>query len=403
MRFPRIVAFVLSACFVSSAVRAQDTDQKSLSTADTRLVVGFEQSAVVSGSASQNFLLDFMLTAPGPKHTGLWFDARLASSPQTLDADVKTFSGAFPGQLQSLQLGNFAQGLNLTGGLEVSLNPNYMFFPTDHEYALEPMFLAGLGLQTPLNSTAPTAVLVAGLKEGDSATPEVQKAFPDIPADTKYIALVPPVRDRFYSQWFVGLRLKTHHLHIPEPPAAKANADSRVETTTTTTVKDGVTTTITKETKTETTTTGKNVTDLSEAADKKKKIKPAAVEHIDAAFPGIIDLTLGQNQSITGGSLHGLVGRVDAFYPFPLEGSAAALYIFGGLSARFKAASTSAPLILATPKQTVPVPGANVAIETIPQNVRDTWRIGIGVDMITLVNGLHGSSDKPDDKKDKKK
>lgn len=77
-----------------------------------------------------------------------------------------------------------------------------------------------------------------------------------------------------------------------------------------------------------------------------------------------VDVALGQNEAITGGRLRGMVMRVDTFYALPVTGGNF-LYLFGTAMLR---ASPRAP----------------AAGETGV----DTYRIGVGVDVIQMLKAL---------------
>jgi hypothetical protein len=77
----------------------------------------------------------------------------------------------------------------------------------------------------------------------------------------------------------------------------------------------------------------------------------------------IVDVTLGQNEAITGGRLHGAVMRVDGFYALPVTGGNF-LYLFG------------TAMLRASPRPALGDAGA------------DTYRIGVGVDVIQMLKAL---------------
>ena len=78
----------------------------------------------------------------------------------------------------------------------------------------------------------------------------------------------------------------------------------------------------------------------------------------------ILDVSLGQNEAITGGTLHGMVMRVDGFYALPVTGGNF-LYLFGTAMVR-----------------TSPRPPA------IGDPGVDTYRIGVGVDVLQMLKAL---------------
>lgn len=103
--------------------------------------------------------------------------------------------------------------------------------------------------------------------------------------------------------------------------------------------------------------------------------------------PQTYSVTLGQDELITGGSLRSVVARIDGFYPLPLntsDGRFQFLYLFGTASLRLGRGQNVTPLVLAGAPSTVTGTENNVAIVSTPSN-RDTYRIGIGVDLVNLV------------------
>ncbi|MDP8988899.1 MAG: hypothetical protein M3N41_02300 [Acidobacteriota bacterium] len=78
----------------------------------------------------------------------------------------------------------------------------------------------------------------------------------------------------------------------------------------------------------------------------------------------MVDVSLGQNEAITGGTLHGMVMRVDGFYALPVTGGNF-LYLFGTVMVR---ASPRPP--------SIGDPGV------------DSYRLGVGVDVIQMLKAL---------------
>lgn len=67
--------------------------------------------------------------------------------------------------------------------------------------------------------------------------------------------------------------------------------------------------------------------------------------HIAPCSRGIVDFTVGQDESISGGHLHGTVLKVEGVYPLPIKGNAF-VYLFGSFSMRTSRNQNEAPLIL---------------------------------------------------------
>jgi hypothetical protein len=77
-----------------------------------------------------------------------------------------------------------------------------------------------------------------------------------------------------------------------------------------------------------------------------------------------LDVSLGQNEAITGGTLHGMVLRVDGFYSLPVTGGNF-LHLFGTVMVR------------ASPR---PPSAADPGV--------DAYRIGVGIDVIQMLKAL---------------
>ena len=78
----------------------------------------------------------------------------------------------------------------------------------------------------------------------------------------------------------------------------------------------------------------------------------------------VVDVSLGQNEAITGGSLRGTVMRVDSFYALPVSGGNF-FYLFGTVMLR------------ATPG----APGSG-------DGGHDSYRVGVGVDLVQMLKAL---------------
>jgi hypothetical protein len=78
----------------------------------------------------------------------------------------------------------------------------------------------------------------------------------------------------------------------------------------------------------------------------------------------IVDVSLGQNEAITGGTLHGMAMRIDSFYALPVTGGNF-LYLFGTVMVR------------ASPRH-----------PSLGDAGVDTYRIGVGVDVLQMLKAL---------------
>jgi hypothetical protein len=106
-------------------------------------------------------------------------------------------------------------------------------------------------------------------------------------------------------------------------------------------------------------------------------------------FPGMADLTVGQDEYVTGGRLHGAVLHIGGTMPVP---SVDGVYIFGSmdLGMNFKNNQEN-PQLLLTP---IPTPNTitylSPSVNTIPvsQPNRDRYRLGFGVDVFHLISAI---------------
>jgi hypothetical protein len=96
-----------------------------------------------------------------------------------------------------------------------------------------------------------------------------------------------------------------------------------------------------------------------------------------------LDISLGQDASVTGGYLRGVVFKLDGLLPIP-TGSSSWLYLFGSSYIRLQSNQNLPPLILQTPATTVAVPSPTVIVLPLRQPNRDYYRIGVGLNINQL-------------------
>jgi hypothetical protein len=109
------------------------------------------------------------------------------------------------------------------------------------------------------------------------------------------------------------------------------------------------------------------------------------------APPATWTLTLGQDESITGGVFRSVVTRIDVFYPLPIglaDGRYKFLFLFATANLRLSKDPNETPLILAAGKKddgtAIPLSDPRVAIIR-SASTRDTYRLGAGIDFVNLV------------------
>ncbi len=94
-------------------------------------------------------------------------------------------------------------------------------------------------------------------------------------------------------------------------------------------------------------------------------------------------VTIGQDQSVTGGRYRGPVLRVDAFYPVPLGRQS--VYFFATANLAVARQSPNAPPQALELAPDVPIHDPRVILHVIP-SARDSYKIGFGVDLIALLS-----------------
>jgi hypothetical protein len=102
-------------------------------------------------------------------------------------------------------------------------------------------------------------------------------------------------------------------------------------------------------------------------------------------FAGSLDVTIGQDQSNSGGRWWGPELKADGVWPIAL-GSSSLFYVFGSAGMRTAHNMTSPPIILTTPVSgsSPIVPGSNVAVLDLQVPARDFYRIGIGLNILDI-------------------
>jgi hypothetical protein len=107
----------------------------------------------------------------------------------------------------------------------------------------------------------------------------------------------------------------------------------------------------------------------------------------------IVDLTVGQDEAITGGMLRHFVAKSDVGFPIPKT----SVYFFGSAALRFTRNHEYSPLILQpativasspTPPATITVPSSTTWVLPLTQPNRDFYRIGLGLDLSSVFSKI---------------
>jgi hypothetical protein len=296
---------------------------------EARAIAGFHQAGAASADFTQNFFFDFFIMR-ALSEKPLW-DARV-----NIWGDIRVASS--PQQITT-PVANFVTGF----ADQVSKVPvNELAQGADFESGLEIRaktwerdskstermigFVAYFGA---LGIFHPPSTTVQIFAVPDKTSPQYPLFATDYPsaANSKYIGFLAPDRDRFYRNYGFGVRITTF--------------------------------------------------------DKGHNFAP----------PATYMFALGQDEVITGGELHSLVGHFDVFYPLPISGDMGkykCVYLFGTANLRLSRATKLDTFVLQNPNaSSLVVQGfdPNVAIVTVP-STRDTYRIGVGVDLVNLIHSI---------------
>jgi hypothetical protein len=277
-----------------------------------------------------------------------FFNPRITSVPQQATAlsslNVQGFSDIFSGKQTSL-----VQGVDVQGGFEfmiVKPRDGRAFFGSfrNTKSRLGLAWVVGAGFASPFSApgTNPTVFTLdpkSPLRHQFPATgTQFCGASPapspcDIPASFTNITFVNQERSRFFRKYYSGLRLKTYHFSKAYQ-SSDCNPDYKNE-----------------------------------------------CEGVYNAYPGILDLTVAQDEQVTGGHLSRWLLRLDVTYPLPFLTGA---YAFGGVNSAFKKNYNTDPVFLPPTSSTV-ISDPSVFQVRVPLRDRDTYRLGIGFDLLQVI------------------
>lgn len=303
----------------------------------SRAIVGFEQAGASAAKSTQKYFFDLTLSHPLPFQKSvdpyfgpggrMWGTVRVTSVPQQISTSLGTFATGFAQQVSEVKVNEVAQAVEFLAGVDIRLTNRPLPFGSfggQTATKLTLSFIAGGGATTPFNPRE---------------TLEVFKAFagapglPSLPTGTEFVAFVSPDRDRFFRQFYAGLRLQTHYFDYRNPSIPLNR------------------------------------------------------------YPAQLDITYGQNEAITGGRLRGGVIRIEGFYPLPYD-ELKFINLFGTALIRPVRSNITDPLILQPAPSGTIIPANNVLLITVPQMNRDYYRLGVGIDFISFVKKLGAGQSK---------
>ncbi len=263
----------------------------------------------------------------------VWGNARFSNVPVQRLATLSNFGGFTDSFLgENVRSNTLAQSFDFLVGLE------WKFF---QETQLSPGFLPGrsslslIASAGAVNPLAPrsTAQLFKIPKVSCTPTPPAttcatvqafKDIFPEAADDKTHIAFASPERDKFFRQYFAGLRIRTNFFDDINKP--------------------------------------KNL------------------------FPALVDITVGQNEVITK-YLRGVIVRLDGSAPLPIKGTNF-LYVFGGAQLKLgKRITESQQIFFLEPGTDAGLTSPTTVVVPIDQRTisnRDIFRLGIGIDLFRI-------------------
>jgi hypothetical protein len=296
-----------------------------------RSLIGYDQSGTAASKREFTYFFDLYLSKSFPfkqvinpdfgERLRLWGDFRINSVPQTADATIASFAASgFVSGIQSLQVNQAARVFESLGGIEYRLTGNNALLPsfdrqTKQKFSLS--FISAFGFVTPIDQS--------------TSTPTIFKVFdaaPGLPPEAKgkeFVAFIPTDRDRFFRQYYAGLRVQTFFFNKYNVPLQR--------------------------------------------------------------FPAQFDVTVGQNEFVTGGRLHGPVLRMEGFFPLPYD-KLKFINLFATAQMIPGRPNINTPLRLTEAPAGTTFPASNVLLLGVPQPNRDHYRIGIAFDAIPIVRKI---------------
>jgi hypothetical protein len=337
----------------------------------SRAIVGFEQAGASSVSKEQRYFFNMHISVPFPWQSGamdrfkcrrlfkdnpeelqkcelstltesrddyifgpkwrIWGDARVTSVPKQISEPVAAFAENFGDRVTQLKVNELAQAVEFQTGIEYRIGAPRKLFPsfdlkTKQRFTLN--FIASAGAITP--TAGDDAVPIFKIpNRGTEQHRLLTNRFPSLEnASEQFLAFVSPDRDRFFRQFQAGFRFKTYYF------SQRGNRIPRA--------------------------------------------------------PGMLDVTYGVNEAVTGGGIRGGVLRFDGFYPLPFD-KLSFIYLYGtALMKPVKSKINGDPLILepVNPELGLRAFSQNVRPIVVPQIDRDYYRIGFGIDFVNILSKI---------------
>jgi hypothetical protein len=387
----------------ATVAAASPTTTGSSSSLYTLGLVGTNVTSTSTSGPQQQFYASFNLAAPIPfmgdkvcpaspenhpleQRCWVWVNPMISSAPSAANSQLTSYSSSasLASGVGGQTLSQITQTFSLQGGFQYALNQPYwgrqFGFGTDWARSTISV-IAGLGFSTPYASSVQNASefqinysLADQFNESTSGRETLGALYPELasalcsngtntnwgysptgmaPACTpseqppptsggasagRYtnVAFVLDNRSRFDRDYFAGLRVQTFYF------AGACKGDTKSDS------------------------------EQSNQGDCK----------LVNTFPGTLDIRFGQDETVTGGYLRGIVMTLAGTYPVPY--TQGAIRIFGAAYLRLHKNVNSPALALIPTNPLVAITDPSVVIQPTIATDQDYYRLGIGVDLIPL-------------------
>jgi hypothetical protein len=327
----------------------------------TRITVGFEQIGASGIESTQKYAFDFFIDRPIPTSAVTnaasaaaylgpplkwWGEVRIGSYPQQVSTEAASFATGFVTNAGKLPVNRLVQTAEFTTGPELRLlgsasAAHPLIGSSLERFALTVFGGVGAVGPFPLVSDSLPVFLVPdpATAQGKAFARGIAKIASDesLHVSTTYVAFRPEAPDRFLLNWSLGLRLYTFYASETGEPLQTA--------------------------------------------------------------PATVSIAWGRNDMIAG--RRGSAFHVSAYYPFALgdraDPASLILYLFGDAWMTARPAKFSAPdyqLEVAHDAAGKSIPASNSAVTIVPvlDEPRDTYRLGVSIDLLKLWERLTASS-----------
>jgi hypothetical protein len=184
------------------APKADESDSP-LSNRNMRAILGIEQSGASSAASAQNPFLDFFFKAQLTKNRWLaWGDVRVGTTPQQVAAFASSATNAV-GAATADKINDLATSFDFKIGPEFQLNPD-----ANTRVSL----IAGFGAISSLTGPPKSAAIFKLPVNSSVQYANFLEQYPEAKTPgAAYITFVPHEQDRFFRQYFAGLRVRSYH------------------------------------------------------------------------------------------------------------------------------------------------------------------------------------------------